>query len=149
MTLRDLIDSGITIEGYIKVQCWENESYPEIYHEGYYLSGIQEEYVNKKISYIFPWTVSDHEAGICIELEYDDSITYEESMADVVAYLESQEESYFADRDTTKADVMADKELLGLLATEHRKCVNRYGNDRDWSCADACDNEPGVGGWNN
>lgn len=35
MTLRKLLESGIVIEGYRKIQCWESEDNPAIYHEGY------------------------------------------------------------------------------------------------------------------
>ena len=31
MTLRKLLESGIVIEGYRKIQCWENEDNPTIY----------------------------------------------------------------------------------------------------------------------
>lgn len=31
MTLRELLESGINIEGYKKIQCWENEDNPTIY----------------------------------------------------------------------------------------------------------------------
>lgn len=35
MTLRELLESGIVIEGYRKIQCWESEDNPTIYYEGY------------------------------------------------------------------------------------------------------------------
>ena len=33
MTLRDLLDQ-ITLEGWHKIQCWEDEDNPTIYYEG-------------------------------------------------------------------------------------------------------------------
>ncbi len=61
-------------------------------------------------------------------------------------YLEAQDNSYFQERGRTKEDVLLDSELLGALAAEHMKCVNNFGNQREWSCKDACDCEPGITG---
>ena len=67
MTLRDLIESGINIEGYIKIQCWEDEDNPAIYVEGNNNSiDIPEEYMDREIAYIFPYNTGC-EAAICIE----------------------------------------------------------------------------------
>lgn len=70
MTLRDLLDQ-ITLEGWHKIQCWEDEDNPTIYYEGYdfYPGIVLNKYGNRKVRYIFPYTVNDHEAGITIELE--------------------------------------------------------------------------------
>lgn len=67
MILRELLESGITIEGYRKIQCWENEDYPTIYHQGTE-EGDLEEYMYREIAYIFPYNTSPNEAAICIEL---------------------------------------------------------------------------------
>ena len=73
MTLRDLLDQ-ITIEGWHKIQCWKDEDNPTIYYEGYdfYPGTVLNKYGNRKVRYIFPYTVNDHEAGITIELEEED-----------------------------------------------------------------------------
>lgn len=67
MTLRELLESGIVIEGYRKIQCWENENSPTIYYEGSN-EGDLEEYMDREISYIFPYNPTPCMAGICIEL---------------------------------------------------------------------------------
>ena len=72
MTLRDLLDQ-ITLEGYHKIQCWEDVDYPNIYYEGYgFPLDMMEQYENRKIRYIFPYMVSNIEAAITIELEEED-----------------------------------------------------------------------------
>ena len=63
---------------------------------------------------------------------------------DVINYLKEQDDAYFAERSTTKETVLADKELIDTLTLEHHKCVYQFGNDRGWSVADCCDNEPGF-----
>lgn len=68
MTLRELLESGIMIEGYRKIQCWENEDNPTIYYEGNNSENL-EDYLNRKITYIFPYNHSPNESAICIELE--------------------------------------------------------------------------------
>lgn len=70
MTIRDLLNQ-MTIEGWIKVQCWENSDYPEIYYEGYYIKDLPDKYKDRKVQYIFPYNTSPSEAAICIELEED------------------------------------------------------------------------------
>ena len=68
----------------------------------------------------------------------------EEAMDDVIKYLSVQDEEYFAERETTKDKVLSDDTILAELRDEHYKCVMNFGNDRDWSCRDACDNDPGI-----
>lgn len=67
MTLRELLEGGIVIEGYSKIQCWETEDNPTIYHEGT-SAGNLEEYMDREIAYIYPYNPTSYEAGICIEL---------------------------------------------------------------------------------
>ena len=67
MTLRELLESGIIIEGYRKIQCWENEDHPTIYYEGNNCGDL-EKYFDRKISYIFSYNSTPNEAAICIEL---------------------------------------------------------------------------------
>lgn len=67
MTLRDFLESGIVLEGYRLIQCWEDEDGPTIYYEGYD-ADIPEEYMDRNIAYIFPFSRFS-EAAICIELE--------------------------------------------------------------------------------
>lgn len=68
----------------------------------------------------------------------------EEAMEDIFKYLSSQDEGYFEERETTKSKVLSDDTILADLRDEHYKCVINFGNDRDWSCRDACDNDPGI-----
>lgn len=71
MTLRDMIENGITIEGYVKVQCWEDMDNPTIYWEGYANEGIKKnlhDYLDREICYIFSYNTSPNIAAICIEL---------------------------------------------------------------------------------
>ena len=68
LTLRDLIEAGIEIEGWKKVQCWEDEDNPTIYHEGYSFHDMDQKYLDRNVRYIFPYNTGS-EAGITIELE--------------------------------------------------------------------------------
>ena len=65
MTVRQFLKDETIVEGYIKIQCWENDDYPTIYTEGYSvnLKGI----MDREISYIFPYD-NGIEACICIEI---------------------------------------------------------------------------------
>lgn len=68
MTLRELLNGPYALEGYRKIQCWEDESAPTIYHEGYNNHGVPEEYLDREVAYIFPFNTSPNEAAICIEV---------------------------------------------------------------------------------
>lgn len=80
------------------------------------------------------------------EREKEMGFTYADALADVIDYLKAQDEDYFTSRGQTKEAVLRDRNLLSDCASEHLHCVTRFGNDREWSCKDACDNEPGIGG---
>ena len=67
MTLRELFESGMVIEGYRKIQCWEDENSPTIYYEGSEYGDIKE-YLDREIAYMFPYNPIPGEAAICIEL---------------------------------------------------------------------------------
>lgn len=69
MTLKELLNSGIIIEGYRIVQCWETEDCPTIYFEGTD-SGEEEleEYMEREVAYIFPIVSGDHTPCIVIEI---------------------------------------------------------------------------------
>ena len=67
MTLRELLESGIVIEGYRKIQCWENEDNPTVYYEGDCWDDMSD-YMDREIAYIFPYNPIPSMAGICIEL---------------------------------------------------------------------------------
>ena len=54
LTLRNLREAGVEIEGYRKVQCWEDEDNPTIYHEGNNFYGMDEKYLDRNVRYIFP-----------------------------------------------------------------------------------------------
>lgn len=66
MTLREILESGIVIEGHRKIQCWEDEDNPTIYYEGTD-ANIREEYLDRDVAYIFPYNAGSNPA-ICIEL---------------------------------------------------------------------------------
>lgn len=72
MTIRDLFDQCVEVEGWVKVQCWESEDYPDIYYEGYGLRSIDQKYWDREIRYMFPFMVTPTEAAICIELCEED-----------------------------------------------------------------------------
>lgn len=66
MTLNDLFDSGICLQGKIKIQSWDNDE-PTIHYNGYAEEFYPNEYeniINREISYIFPYM----ECAICIEI---------------------------------------------------------------------------------
>ena len=73
MTLRDLVEGGVTLEGPVLIQCWVRETDPDIYWEGNaedgLLNGELEPYMDRNIQYVFPFTPSPDKAAICIELE--------------------------------------------------------------------------------
>ena len=55
MKLRELLESGIIIEGYRIVQCWETEDCPTIYFEGADSGEVElEKYMEREVAYIFP-----------------------------------------------------------------------------------------------
>lgn len=67
MRLRDFLESGITIEGYRKYECWEDGETPTIYHEGYEDAGL-EAYMDREVVHIHPYTSGPNLPAICIEL---------------------------------------------------------------------------------
>ena len=69
MKLRELLKSGIVIDGYCIVQCWETEDCPTIYFEGID-SGAEElkEYMEREVVYIFPIVNGDNMPCLVIEL---------------------------------------------------------------------------------
>lgn len=69
---------------------------------------------------------------------------YEDAYNDIIAYLNELSDERFIEFGTTREKVMADKEKLEELASEHYKCVTQFGNDRIWSCKDACESDPGF-----
>lgn len=73
------------------------------------------------------------------------AISEAEARKDVLEFLNGLPGEVFSESGTTKADVLADEDLLERITAEHLHCVNRFGNDRAWSCRDACLVEPGIG----
>lgn len=67
ISLGELLESGIVIEGWRKIQCWENEDNPTVYHEGYD-EGDLDEHWNAEVAYVFPYTLMSGESALCIEL---------------------------------------------------------------------------------
>lgn len=72
------------------------------------------------------------------------SITFDMAKQDVIRYLAAKDDKYFEERGTTRNDVFCDCEQIDLIAAEHFKCVNSFGNDIEWSLKDACDVDPGI-----
>lgn len=71
-------------------------------------------------------------------------MTREEARADIKSYLEMQDDGYFAERGRTREEVLNSEEIMEALVNEHMACVNRFGCEREWSCRDACDSDPGF-----
>ena len=69
MTLRELLNSGIVIEGYRQIQCWETEDNPTVYYEGTD-SGEDnlEEYMEKEVTYLFSAIIGGSTPCIVIEI---------------------------------------------------------------------------------
>lgn len=76
--------------------------------------------------------------------ESREALTEEDALSDIRQYLAQQNGQYFADRRTTKEEVLADTELLGKLAGRHHCMVNIAGGDRQSSCTYACNFDPGI-----
>ena len=68
----------------------------------------------------------------------------DEAEHDIISYLTNQDDTYFEERGTSKAAVLSNDCLIDNLASEHYKCVMGFGNEREWSCRDACDHDPGI-----
>lgn len=72
MTLRDLKEAGIEIAGYRKVQYWEEDdrypAFPTVYYEGTDFSDMDEKYLDRNITCIFPYNTGSF-SGITIEIE--------------------------------------------------------------------------------
>lgn len=86
--------------------------------------------------------LSEH--GISTEERTNEALTEEQALSDIRQYLEQQSDQYFADRRTTKAEVLADTELLTQLAGRHHCLVNMFDGNREESCMSACDDNPGI-----
>lgn len=71
-------------------------------------------------------------------------LTKPEAITDIFKYLKSQPDDYFEARSTTLQQLLKDENALEAIVGEHMRCVNRYNCDREWSCKDACDNDPGF-----
>jgi len=74
MTLRDMINNGITLQGRVKLQRWECDSYPTVYYEGNIdedPTSEFEEYLDREIDYVYPYVVNIGKVwigAICVEL---------------------------------------------------------------------------------
>lgn len=71
-------------------------------------------------------------------------LTYTEAWGDVMNYLRAQSEACFLSCGRIKDDVLSDGILIDKIVSEHLRCVNIYGNDREWSVQDACSVDPGI-----
>ena len=85
-----------------------------------------------------------NEHSISMEEHTNEALTEEQALSDVRQYLEQQSDRYFADRRTTKEEVLADTKLLGELAGSHHCVVNMFDGERESSYMNACDYEPGI-----
>ena len=82
MTIQDLLDQGICIEGSVKITSWDYEEEGEnVHYDGQDIREVPQEFRNRDIRYIFPFckTVTgvrvNHPvtvAGICIEVEAEE-----------------------------------------------------------------------------
>lgn len=79
MKLGDLLDS-VTLEGCVKLQCWETDTAPEVYFEGEVLAPVDlvplMPYGDREVQYIFPYTVftkAGLSPAICIELHKEET----------------------------------------------------------------------------
>ena len=69
LRLFQLLDNT-NVEGWKKIQCWEDENNPTIYCEGYDLSYAETRICrNRRVSHIYPYTNGTNESCLCIELE--------------------------------------------------------------------------------
>lgn len=71
-------------------------------------------------------------------------LTYTEAWGDVINFLRAQSEAWFLSCGRVKSDVLNDGILIDKIVGEHLRCVNNYGNDREWSVQDACTVDPGI-----
>lgn len=67
MILRELLESGISFEGCIKIQCWEDENKITVYSESMFIDEIPEKCMDKEIIRIFSYDAGN-EAALCIEI---------------------------------------------------------------------------------
>lgn len=89
--------------------------------------------------YIRQWYNDDQADLDLSEAEDGEYISEEAARADIIEHLSGLEESWFEETcHRYKAEILANNALIEALATEHLRCVNRFGNDRDWSAQDAC-----------
>ena len=75
MTLYDLVEnSGVTIQGNVKIQRWDNEVEPTIFFDGdwteFYLSE-HGDVVYCEITYMFPYMTEYNQPAMCIEISED------------------------------------------------------------------------------
>lgn len=91
--------------------------------------------------YIRQWYNNDQADLDLSEAEDGEYITEDAARDDIVAVLNNQDERWFEENwHRYKAEILANDALIDTLAAEHRRCVNRFGNDRKWSAEDACNN---------
>lgn len=89
--------------------------------------------------YIRQWYNDDQADLDLSEAEDGEYISEEAARADIIEFLTNQNERWFEETcHRYKAEILANNALIEALATEHLRCVNRFGNDRDWSAQDAC-----------
>lgn len=82
MTIQDLLDQGICIEGSVKITSWDYEEEGEnIHYDGQDIREVPQEFRNRDIRYIFPFSKTigylpngacQTVAGICIEVEAEE-----------------------------------------------------------------------------
>ena len=82
MTIQDLLDQGICIEGSVKITSWDYEEEGQnVHYDGQDIREVSQEFCNRGIRYIFPFckvAAGVHPAhpvtlaGICIEVEAEE-----------------------------------------------------------------------------
>lgn len=72
MTLGEFLESGIIIEGCLKIQCFEPGDKLVVYYEGEDTNNLSS-YEDREIVYMYPYIRDNGEAGLCIELSFGDT----------------------------------------------------------------------------
>ena len=68
MTIRDLLDSGVTIQGYTEIKCVEEKK--EYYHGdfAFVCDFDSNDFLDREITFIYPVMYDNDMPGICIEI---------------------------------------------------------------------------------
>ena len=140
MTL-EKFKNEINLEGYIKVQCWEDEDYPTVYYEGHGWGDLKE-YLNREVAYVFPYK-AEHNVAICIELAEAISEDKPELLDYYDFIVSSLEEADFSKTNYTKEMVMHNYSLMARISNNACRAINN-GCELQWAVDDAIEEELGA-----